>query len=277
MYITESFQYEEVLGFKFGYQPIGKPNMFSHIYYVDGLLIDTGHQRVRKAVKKTVQELNVEQIFITHHHEDHTGNILPLQAIYGCEVYASEMCCELMKNPPQLSFAQKITWGDREAYQHLTPIENVIYTPNYTFQIIPIPGHAPDMVALYEPNKKWLFSADLFINTYIGYFIEDESIREQINSIQKIITLDFEVLFCSHNPQLSHGKERLVKKLHFLESFFEEVASLHKKGYSPDEIFKLLELKENWMVKILSGGKLSRLNMVRSVVRDLERSLINKE
>lgn len=274
MLIAQSFQHEEILGFKFGYQAIGPPKLFAHIYYVDGLLIDTGQSKMRNSILAATEKLEVEQIFITHHHEDHSGNIKALKDQHNCEAYASKLCCEMMKAPPKLSFAQKITWGRRPAQNDLIPKQQTIETSKYCFDIIPIPGHAPDMVALYEPNRKWLFSADLYLNSYIDYFVYSESIAEQMTSIKKILALDFDVLLCSHKPQLKHGKQQLSKKLHFLESFFEEVSILHTQGFSAKEIFKHLKLKENWWVKILSSGSLSKVNMVHSVIRDLEEAKV---
>ena len=269
MIISASFQHEEVLGLKFGYQPIGKPKLYAHIYFVDGLLIDTGQCKARKSIISETKQLAVEQIFITHHHEDHTGNIPEIQALHNCNVYASELCCQMMKAPPPLSFAQKLTWGDRPAQHDLIPKTQTIETKKYRFDIIPIPGHSPDMVALYEPDRQWLFSADLYLNSYIDYFLKDESITDQIESIKRILKLDFKTMLCSHKPQLQNGKQQLTKKLNFLETFFHEVSSLYLKGYSAKEIFKSMKLKENRFVKMLSGGGLSKQNMVESVIRDL--------
>lgn len=274
MIISESFRHEEVVGLKFGYQPIGEPKLFSHIYFVDGLLIDTGQSNARSTITSEVEKLAVDQIFITHHHEDHTGNIAAIKELHGCDGYASERCCQIMEDPPKLSFAQKITWGDRASHSDLIPKYETIKTNKFSFDIIPIPGHAPDMVALYEPNRQWLFSADLYINSYIDYMLTDESIADQIASTRKMLQLDFKEMFCSHKPQLKNGKQQLAKKLNFLESFYNDVSVLYQQGYSANEIFKNLKLKENWVVRILSGGKLSKLNMVKSVISDLERKKV---
>lgn len=270
MRISETFKFEEVVGLRFGYKPFGGPKLITHIYYVDGLLIDTGQSKLRSEIIARTKGLDVSQIFVTHHHEDHTGNITSLQQIHHCKVYAPALCCQMMKNPPRLSWIQKLTWGDRPAHTELTPVIDKIETENYQFELIPIPGHAPDMVALYEPDRQWLFSADLFINSYIGYFLKDESILQQIESTKRILKLDFETMFCCHNPKLTNGKEELTKKLTFLESFYQDISELYHKGYSANEIFKGLGLKENRLVKIFSGGALSKLNMVKSVIRDLE-------
>ncbi|MEM8509425.1 MAG: MBL fold metallo-hydrolase [Bacteroidota bacterium] len=270
MVISEKLKYEEVTGYKFGRTLVGQPKMCAYIYFVDGLLIDTGQRFLRKEVRTVTKQLPIKQIFITHHHEDHTGNIIPIQQQHQCKVFGSDACSKLMKAPPRLSFAQQFTWGNREPFAEIIPIKDHVTTPKHTFQLIPIPGHAPDMVALYEPEKHWLFSADLYINSYIGYFLDSESVAQQIASTRKILTLDFKVLFCNHNPQLKNAKQQLVKKLDFLETSFEEVARLHGKGLTAKAIFKELKWQENWFVSILSGGQLSKQNMVKSIVRDLE-------
>lgn len=272
MVVTETLNYNEVLGLRFGYRRIGRPKLFTYIYYVDGLLIDTGQSKARTEIMAQTQNLSIEQILITHHHEDHSGNIEILSRVHKCKVFGSAGCSELMKNPPGISLAQALTWGKQKPFPHIIPTGNEIKTQKYCFEIIPIPGHAPDMVALYEPNKKWLFSADLYINSYIGYFLDSESIRQQIESTKRILELDFEVMFCSHNPKLENAKAQLTKKLNFLESEFENVASLYLKGYSANQIFRELRLKENWYVRGLSGGHLSKLNMVKAIIRDIEQN-----
>jgi len=270
MKIIEQFDFEEIKGFKFGKSLFGKPKLFSHIYFIDGLMIDTGHTRMASNIFDQVKDLPVKQIFITHHHEDHSGNIARMQNYFDCPVYASDLCCEMMKSPPPISFAQKMSWGERPAFNNLIPKSDFIETENYKFQIIPIPGHAVDMVALYEPTKKWLFTSDLYVNSYIAYFLENESTLNQINSIKRILELDFEVMLCGHNPQLKNGKTKLKKKLLFLEKFYEDVTKLYDKNYSAEQIFLKMELVETKSVKFLSNGHLSKMNMVKSVIRDIE-------
>jgi len=268
MKITKTFQFEEIQGFKFGSWPFGKPRMFSHTYFVDGLLIDTGHSNVQKEVLERLKPLPVKQIFLTHHHEDHTGNLKALQQHFQCPTYASTACIELMKNPPNISFAQWLTWGKTQANFEIKSHEKQLITPKYRFDIIPIPGHAVDMVCLYEANKGWLFSADLWVAERIRYFMRSESMRQQIDSIKRVLTLDFEVLLCSHRPQFKDGKKKLQNKLEFMENFYGEVVDLYQKDHSISQILKEMKLKEDWSIRLLSGGALSTKNMVNSVIRD---------
>ena len=263
---------DTIQAYQFGSWPWGKPKMLVYLYFVDGLLIDTGQPNMKKEVLAAVSNLPVEQIYATHHHEDHTGNLLECQQLFNCPSYASSLCVEFMKKPPRISIAQHVLWGDRPANFDLQAKDHSISTTNYTFQIIPIPGHATDMVALYEANQGWLFSADLFINRYIGYFMRGESMKQQISSTKKVLTLDFDLLLCNHNPQLQQGKERLAQKLQFLEDFYGKVAQLHQQGYSANAIVNQLKLKKYWFTWFLSTGQLSTWNMVRSVMRDEEKA-----
>ncbi len=77
-------------------------------------------------------------------------------------------------------------------------------------------------------------------------------------------------MFGGHNPQFDKPKEKLQQKLDFLEDFHFTVNDYYQQGMSADEIFKAMKLKENLLIKIASGGKLSKLNMVKSVIRDIK-------
>jgi len=266
----ESYQIDKIQAFKFGYAPFGKPKLLVYLYFIDGLLIDAGQRKMSKEILATTSKLPIEQMFITHHHEDHTGNIGAIQAQHGCQVSAPPLTCQLMNDPPALSLAQKLVYGTRPPFFNLHPVEERLETQNHSFELIPIPGHAVDMVALYERSKGWLFSADLYINHFIGYFLKGEQMGQQIESIRKILELDFEFLLCSHNPQLKNGKGKLKKKKYFLEDFYYKVESHYEKGKSAKIIFDELNLKEDNLLKFISGGMLSKLNMVEAAVQSIE-------
>ena len=275
MQVVKTFKHKAVDVFKFGYGLFGKPQMYVHCFWVDGLLIDTGQSNARKSVLTALRDKTIEQIFITHHHEDHTGNLHVLQKQLQCPAYAHPLCVELMKNPPSISFAQWITWGRRPANFKIQPSKHQIQTSNYTFEIIPIPGHSTDHTCLYERNQGWLFSADLYANDFIRYFMKGESMYQQIQSIHKILKLDFDTLFCSHNPQLENAKERLRAKVQFFEDFYGRVLMYYNRGITDAELILqelakqgLVDLRKDKVSRLVSGGKLSTLNMVEAVLND---------
>jgi len=271
--LVTPFNFDVVQAITTGYSPFGKAALSVNVYYVDGLLIDVGQSRMRKAILNFVKDLSVKQICVTHHHEDHTGNLVQIKSQFDVPVYGSAKCEQLMKNPPPISLPQKIYWGNRPAFNITALEKNELSTPNYTFKIIDIPGHAEDMIALYEASKGWLFSGDLYINSSIKYMLANESIAQQIKSIKKILQLDFDTLFCGHNFKAKNGKQKLKDKLQFLEWFYGQVCYWYYKQCSPKIILKKMKLNENRMMKVLSRGKLSQLNMIKSVIKDEQKKL----
>lgn len=269
MKLVKSQVFEGVEILTVGQHPLGEPKLTVNLFLIDGLLIDTGPPRLYQEVLKNLGTKTVNQVFVTHHHEDHTGNVAKLSAHFNCPVYSSPLCSKMMKAPPRISFAQYITWGNRPPYHDLQGVTKLA-TDHYEFELINIPGHAPDMVALHEPYKKWLFSADAYVHHYISYFLFSESVSQQIDSLEKLLQLDFETVFCSHIPPFKDGREKLNKKLTFLKSFDAQVREQASKGYSAKKIMKVLDLKERWDIRILSHGMLSKLNMVKSVLKDME-------
>lgn len=266
--VTSQF-FEGVEFITVGQNPIREPKLKVNLFYIDGLLIDTGPPRMSKEVFTAVSNKPINQIFVTHHHEDHTGNVANLVEHFNCPAYSSNLCAEMMKAPPNISFAQYMIWGSRPPYYDLQGVKSLT-TDYHEFQLIPIPGHAPDMVALYEPIKKWLFSADLYVHHYISYFLFSESVAQQIVSLEKLLQLDFDTLFCGHIPPIKDGREKLTKKLQFLRRFEEQVKGEAAKGHSANKIMRALDMKERWDIRILSHGMLSKLNMVKSVLRDMD-------
>jgi len=269
MTVKETFGHEEIKGFKFGYHPFKAPKMISHVYYIDKLLIDTGHSRMKKTVFNKLKNLEVDQIFITHHHEDHSGNVQAVRDLFNCPVYASAKCADIMKAPPSISPAQYLTWGKYDAFHDFEIIGSEIKSSKYTFQVIPIPGHAVDMIALYEKDQGWLFSADLYVHHRIKYFMRNESMLQQIQSIRKVLTLDFDKMFCSHNPQLDlDPKPLLTKKLNYFEDLYGEISNLYSKGMSDKQILQSMPSIDDRQIKWMSLGALSRINMIKAVIRD---------
>jgi len=265
---------KDVQRFRFDVLGWGRPEkMGVYAFFVDGILIDTGHSRAQKQAQELIK-LPVEQIFITHHHEDHAGNLRAIQEYLKCPSYAHPLCAEIMKSPPEVCFIERKTWGSNNAVDNIIPIEDEIKTANHNFQIIHTPGHSDDHVCLYEPNEGWLFSGDLYVHHYIRYFMGSESVTEQMESIKKVLKLDFDRIFCSHNPKETEGKANFQRKLQFLEDFYGNVVQLHEQGLSPSRIMKQLKLKESWFVRLTSSGWLSGVNMVKSVIRDEERRIL---
>ena len=268
MNFIKKSNFDGVTLYKLGSAFFGKPKVSVYSFLVDSLLIDTGHPKIGKDFAQALKGQHIDRIILTHHHEDHSGNVEKLKKEKSTKAYASPLCCKLIENPKRIEPARIMSWGQPKKASALPlDLTKEIETAQYKFEIIETPGHAIDQISLYEADKGWLFSGDIFVHHYIKAFMRDEDMLEQIKSIKKLLILDFDVLFCNHQPVFKNGKSRLSDKLDFLENFYASVKREHAKGSSPKQIMKSLQLKEQRLLKFLSKGQLSQLNMVTSAIR----------
>ena len=186
------------------------------------------------------------------------------------KAYAHPETVKILKKGYKVNNLSKLLSGPVDKAILLPILEtDKIETKNYTLQPIYTPGHCDDHYCYYEANKGWLFSGDLFVAERIKYFSYFESMLTQIESLKKLLKLDFDVLFCSHNPKTKNGKEHLSNKLHFFEDFAGKVTQYYGQGKSVKEIFSLMRMKENVYYKVITSGEFTAENMVKSVVNDL--------
>ena len=256
--------------FKFGSYILGKPLMYVYVFYIDGLLFDTGHANMEKRIISTIGHLPVNQVFVSHHHEDHSANAAALKSHFNAPIYTSKKCRDIMLDPPPVTLGEWMTWGPARAFDGFEVVENVIRTHKYEFELIPIPGHAVDMYALYERSEGWLFSSDLYVSSKIKYFIINESMYQQIQSLRRVMELEFEYLFCSHNPQFKNPKALIKAKLDFFIDYYNQVKFYRDKGHNLKGILKAMNLKESWVMRFSTHGRISTKNMVKVVLRDLD-------
>lgn len=267
-------QYQGVSFGEFGYAKRGKPFINVRIYYLDGLIIDTGQSMMREEILTYLQDKKIEQILLTHHHEDHTGNV---KVIYKAHekppVYAGEETGKLIQTSFPIKTYQKNSSGPIDAFSETLPLPETIQTSKYILESIFTPGHSHDHYAFYERSQGWLFSGDLYLGK-IKFMRNDENIADMILSIRKVLELDFEVLFCAHHPRLENGKKHMQAKLDYLEDYWGTVLKLHKKGMKPVRILKEMNIPRMWMTYFMTGWDVSPLHMVNSVIENQERIIV---
>ncbi|MGB6406999.1 MAG: MBL fold metallo-hydrolase, partial [Planococcus donghaensis] len=57
------------------------------LFLVDGMLIDTGAEKMQDDLKEELAKLSFDQVVLTHHHEDHTGNAAWIQQHFQVPFY----------------------------------------------------------------------------------------------------------------------------------------------------------------------------------------------
>ncbi|MDQ0482174.1 MBL fold metallo-hydrolase [Guptibacillus hwajinpoensis] len=219
-------EFESIKAIK-GTFKLGGVRMNVYLYLVDELLIDSGPKRLQKEILNYLSQETYNQIFFTHHHEDHTGNASILNV--DVPTYIHPLGIQLCEKKPHLPLYRRVFWGSRKSFTP-EPIEHQLQTKHHTFELIHTPGHAPDHLALLEKEKGWLFTGDLYVMSHPKSIFAFESIPEVIKSLEKVLTYDFDTVFCSHAGILTNGRRRLEEKLHYLRSVQDQVLQKYNDG-----------------------------------------------
>jgi glyoxylase-like metal-dependent hydrolase (beta-lactamase superfamily II) len=272
-----SYEFDGVHYYRFSVYRLGSNVQTVFAFVVDDVLIDTAQSHNKENILKVARQHDITKIILTHHHEDHSGNVAMLMNTLDIDAYAHPEAVRILKKGLKISPLSKLLSGS-VASAHLKPLleTDVVKTENHILKPIYTPGHCDDHYCFFEPDKGWLFSGDLYVADKIKYFATFESLLTQIESLKKLAALDFDTLFCSHNPKTHGGQQRLKNKLQFFEDFAGEVERYYNQGHNARQIFALMGMKENYVNKYLTLGSFCAENMVHSVVRDLRKKRIYK-
>ncbi|NOY69233.1 MAG: MBL fold metallo-hydrolase [Deltaproteobacteria bacterium] len=268
MRILKKHDYGPVTGYEFGWSPVGRPLMTAYVYRIGPVLIDTAFAHVRKDIINILKADPPDSVFLTHHHEDHGGNASAIKKRFNVPVYGHRLTAQKLEKKYRILPYQRLIWGAGEPVE-VTPFDDKWEGMGFTLVPVHAPGHSKDHTVYLETRNGWLFSGDIYLGDRIRYFRSDEKIADQITSIKKILSLDFEALFCGHNPRPEDGKKFLARKLAFLEDFYGNVAALAIKGMEEKEIMHTLNLTEDRFILWLCFGNVSMKHMVRSVIDSL--------
>ncbi|MDD9302769.1 MAG: MBL fold metallo-hydrolase [Desulfobacter sp.] len=267
MRICKSYEFgEKIKGYHLGWSLAGPPLMSVYFYAFDHLFLDTGQAHMGQEVLEIAGSQQVETIFLTHHHEDHSGNAALIQKATGARVYGHPYTRKKLKKGYKILPYQKYVWG-RSSPVTVLDLPRTIDTSLGPMIPVPTPGHSRDHTAYFLPDQGIVFSGDLYLGDRIKFFRADEDIKAQIGSLKKLLELDFDQLLCCHNPRSQKGQSHLKAKLEFLENFYGGVIELFLKGAGEKEIFSRLCLEEDWFTKLFCFGNVSMMNGVKSCIR----------
>lgn len=242
----------------------GSVKLNVYCFEVDGVLIDTGSQTLLKEFNPFFLNADVDQVVITHFHEDHTGGAAFLQKEYELPIYMNEITIEECAEKAKYPLYRKLFWGNRRPFQ-AQPIGESFTSRNATWDVIDTPGHAKDHLSFLNKETGQLFSGDLYVHPHTKVILREESVPTIIHSIEKVLTYDFGELFCCHAGYVKDGRKALTNKLHYLKELEENVLSLQKKGYNEQEIQKLT-FKKRYPITFFSFGEWDSIHIIRSLM-----------
>lgn len=246
----------------------GYPIYFTAAYWVDGLLIDTGCAYTAQELSSATAGLPIAQVVNTHEHEDHIGGNALLQRTRSVRILAHPETLPILENPRLLRLQpyRILFWGWPEP-SHGDPIAEEVETERYHFQVVPTPGHTPGHVCLYEPDRGWLFSGDLYIGGKDRVLRIDYNIYTIIASLKKIAQLPLRRLFAGSGTVRDDPSADIHEKIGYLEGLGEEIWRLHQSGMSVAAIRDRLFGSEP-LIRYVTLGHFSSTNLIRSYLEN---------
>ncbi|WP_108308504.1 MBL fold metallo-hydrolase [Metalysinibacillus jejuensis] len=239
-----------------------KLNVYS--YFLDGVLIDTGAHSLRQPFMHYFSELPIEQVMITHYHEDHSGLASALER-QGLPIYMNEASHHIAAKKGDYLLYRKVFWGKRHAFTAKVVPTNFT-SLNNSWLTIPTPGHAFDHVAYLNETTGQLFTGDLYCGEKTKVMLREESMPTVITSLQQVLRYDFAEVFCNHAGYIADGRTALTRKLHYLQQLQQNIIEKHEQGWSAQEITTQLFPRKYPIVK-LSHGEWDALHIVTSTIK----------
>ncbi|SPD72343.1 Zn-dependent hydrolase, glyoxylase [uncultured Desulfobacterium sp.] len=208
-------------------------------FFVDGLLLDTGPRSFEQDSAKFFKNHPIAQVALSHVHEDHCGMASWLQKNMGVPIYLHKGAIEEASKRADLPHYRLKIWGEREAFSAISMPDEII-TPRHRFEAIDTPGHCAAHMVFYEGEKGWLFTGDTFIGIRQQVAFREEDLSQTINTLNNLLTLDFDTMFCAHSGVLNDGRRLLEQKLNFLTELQEKIWDMEDQGLTIREIDRIL-------------------------------------
>ena len=217
--IAEPYNYEEVIS----YLIIGTKK---------ALLFDSGNGL--GSISSVVKELTKLPVTVlnSHTHYDHIGgnhefdNILALETEYTLHWAKNGWSHDLVKNEvaPDAFCMEKLPELDTATY-HIKPFSistfindcHIIDLGQRTLEVISVPGHTPDAIALLDREHGYLWTGDTFYEATIWLFFDGTDLEAYEKSIKKLADLSTSLkkLFPAHNTPIAEP----VRLLELVDAF----------------------------------------------------------
>ena len=264
--MIEITDFEEVTQIKMSLEAEGKPVYWVAAYLVDGLLIDTGCPHTAGELVAALEGRKLDLVVNTHYHEDHVGADCAIMERFGVPVLAHRDSVPLIGRVPDLNPYQEFVWGcPRPAEVGVLGAE--VDTGRFSFEVIETPGHSAGHVALFEREKGWCFSGDIFITEKPRVIRADEDAVRLMDSMRMLAGLpsDRLVLFTSMGRIVKDGRAALLACADYLQELMDRVRGLQRQGLTPLEI-KERVFGEGSSLAAMTGGHFSSDNLVASLM-----------
>ena len=252
----------------------GRGFYWSTAYFVAGVLVDTGCAHSAHELADLMRDKNLKAIINTHTHEDHIGaNGILQDQQKEVEIFAHSTGLHVLNHPLEnqpLQMYRRVIWGQPlPCVGKAVEDGDVIEIGEASFKVIHTPGHSPDHICLFEQNRGWLFSGDLFVGGKDRALRADNDIWQLIASLKRVTKLPLTRLYPGSARIRENPVQALSDKINYLEETGDRVLALYKQGISKKEIAGRM-FGGAMPIEFFTMGDFTRLNLVESFLKAAE-------
>lgn len=193
------------------------------------------------------ENLHVVAVLTSHAHIDHTGNHQALKEVYGAQLYMTTFDAAVSGNPMNLkayfygsSYRGVMGYAESmfcRADHHIYPEDRQIQVEGATFEILRLPGHAPEHLGFVTPDgvaylADTLMSEQVLQSVRIPYSMCCEL---DIQTKRKVRELPYDCYILAHNGVYTdikavseHNVRNLLEKIQIVEELTDHYMSLER-------------------------------------------------
>ena len=182
-------------------------------------LVDAGTPGVLKKLAglgrlKTLENLKIDGIILTHAHFDHMGGAYELQKHFGCPVYVHELDMPYVTGEERLFFSGVLGRAARllEFFSRSRFPEDVRDVSETPLEILHFPGHTPGSMGI--ALGKVIICGDLVRKGKKGFILGEEvpklsppafcsDYATYLNSVKKAAEMNFDLLLPGHGGKVT--------------------------------------------------------------------------
>ena len=232
-------------------------------YVVGGVLVDTGFARVARELAVALDALRPRGAIVTHWHEDHAGNV-PMLAGRGVPIRMHAGCETILRARPSVRAYRRVIWGQTPPL--VTPLREFDPAP---LQVVPLPGHSPDHLGVWDAERRILVSGDLFLGVKVRVAHRSESPRQLLESLRAAAALEPRLLLDAHRGPVTDASGKLCAKIAWLEAAIGAIVA-HDANGEPARVIARRVLGYESSVGYVSVGEYSKLAFVQAVLSEEE-------